>query len=74
MTSVTSVRVEVPVASNRRSAPLVYQFEQGRVDFIRGKLECPYKLDSDKGREWQRGFNSAYFDNLDRCKPATQSA
>jgi hypothetical protein len=26
----------------------------------------PYDIDDVKGKEWQRGFNAAYFDNLDK--------
>jgi hypothetical protein len=47
-----------------RTAPLKIQFEKGVYAFKRGWLGNPYDPETIQGKEWQRGFNSAYFDNL----------
>ena len=49
-----------------RTAPLKIQFEKGVYAFKRGWLGNPYDPETIQGKEWQRGFNSAYFDNLKR--------
>lgn len=49
-----------------RSAPLRIQFEQGYKAFRHGWLVNQYDPVSVAGKEWQRGFDRAYFDNLDR--------
>lgn len=43
------------------------QFEKGYYAFGRGWLSNSYDPDSLAGKEWQRGFDAAYFDNLARC-------
>lgn len=53
---------------SKNDAPLKIQFEQGFVAFRKGNMKCPYRLNSMQAREWQRGFNSAYFHNLDRLQ------
>lgn len=47
-----------------RFPPLTLQFEQGVYAFKRGWIVNQYKPDSIKGKEWQRGFDFAYFENL----------
>ena len=47
-----------------RTAPLKIQFEKGVYAFKRGWLGNPYDPETIQGKEWQRGFNSAYFANL----------
>lgn len=42
------------------------QFEKGYYAFSRGWLGNSYDPDSLAGKEWQRGFDAAYFDNLAR--------
>lgn len=54
--------------SSKHDAPLKIQFQQGAKAFKQGDMKCPYRLDSMQAREWQRGFNSAYFLNLDRLQ------
>lgn len=49
-----------------RTAPLKIQFEKGVYAFKRGWLGNPYDPETIQGKEWQRGFNSAYFVNLDK--------
>lgn len=51
---------------SKYDAPLKIQFSKGYNAFKRGKLNCPYHPNTMQAREWQRGFNKAYFDNLER--------
>ena len=51
-----------------RNAPLKIQFGQGYYAFSRGWLGNQYPADSMAGKEWQRGFDAAYFDNLAKIK------
>ncbi len=51
-----------------RSAPLRIQFEQGYKAFRHGWIVNQYDPMSVAGKEWQRGFDRGYFDNLDRYK------
>lgn len=51
-----------------RVPPLSIQYDKGRYAFTRGWIANPYDEDEAKGKEWQRGFNAAYFDNLDKVK------
>jgi len=39
-------------------------FAQGYEAFLKGYLVCPYRPHRMFEREWHRGFNVAYFDNL----------
>jgi len=41
-------------------------FGLGTNCFTRGKLNNPFKKNSVMYREWQRGFDTAYFNNLQR--------
>ena len=49
-------------------APLRIQFEKGVQCFRQGRIKSPYPLNTMQYREWQRGFNSAYMNNLKRVK------
>jgi hypothetical protein len=51
-----------------RPAPLKIQYGQGYYAFTRGWLSNQYDADSTAGKEWQRGFDAAYFDNLEKLK------
>jgi hypothetical protein len=51
-------------SKQERSAPLKIQFNQGYYAFSRGWLGNQYDPDTVAGKEWQRGFDKAYFDNL----------
>lgn len=51
-----------------RSAPLKIQFGQGHYSFSRGWIANQYSPNSVAGKEWQRGWNAAYFQQLDRIK------
>ena len=46
----------------------ISKFNEGHQSFKQGKLNNPYKKDTQWNREWLRGFNSAYFRNLERVK------
>jgi hypothetical protein len=37
---------------------------EGYEAFRMGHIDCPFKLNTQKYREWMRGFNDAYFENL----------
>lgn len=43
-------------------------FEQGYQDFGKGYLTNPYNKDTPKHRDWEFGFNKAYFRNLERVR------
>jgi hypothetical protein len=45
---------------------LSIQFNQGKYAFNKGWLGNPYESNKAQGKEWQRGFNAAYFENLDK--------
>ena len=49
-----------------RPAPLKIQFGQGHYAVSRGWLNNQYDPESVAGKEWQRGFDAAYFENLAR--------
>jgi hypothetical protein len=41
-------------------------FNEGKRDFKKGQISNPYNPDTQRNREWERGFNSEYFRNLDQ--------
>ena len=47
-------------------APLKIQFEKGVYAFKRGITKSPYHFNTMQYREWQRGWNDAYRDNLEK--------
>ena len=49
-------------------APLKFQFEKGYTDFKHGRVFNPFHKDTMQHREWLRGFNKAYFEQLKRVK------
>ena len=42
-------------------------FLKGIEDFRQGQTRNPYKPKSYYFKEWERGFNYAYYDNLAAC-------
>ena len=50
-------------------APLFIQYKKGINSFYRNE-ESPYKANTMQHREWIRGWNVAYFDNVKRVKNA----
>ena len=49
-------------------APLKFQQEKGYKDFRQGRISNPFPSDTMQYREWERGFNKAYFEQLKRVK------
>ena len=49
-------------------APLVIQYRKGVDDFQKGRLSNPFHKDTMQYRDWNRGFNKAYFDRLRKVK------
>jgi hypothetical protein len=51
-------------------APLRVQYQMGYSSFKNGSnlLASPFDKDTMQHREWERGFNKAYFDQLKRVK------
>jgi len=49
-------------------APLRMQYEKGYTDFKRGRVSNPFHQDTMQFREWNRGFNVAYFEQLKKVK------
>jgi hypothetical protein len=49
-------------------------YEKGRLAFIEGQLSNPYQQDSEfkEHRNWQLGFNQAYFRELNWVKEREQ--
>lgn len=45
-----------------------FAYKEGYYAFSRGWAENKYNHITSKGKEWQRGFDKAYFDNLDSLK------
>lgn len=60
--------MNVTINKGERMPPLSLQFDQGQYAFKRGWVSNSYNPDSNKGKEWQRGWNAAYFGNLDKMK------
>ena len=49
-------------------APLRVQHQMGYDSFKHGTLENPFSDTTMQYREWHRGFNRAFYDNLKRVK------
>jgi hypothetical protein len=49
-----------------RMPPLSLQFQQGAYAFTRGWIANDYRGDTIKAKEWQRGWNAAYFNQMDK--------
>ena len=47
-------------------APLKLQHQMGYSGFKRGRIANPFSEDTMQYREWNRGFNKAFYDNLSR--------
>ena len=48
----------------KHDAPLKIQWMKGYDAFAYGKLYNPYGSDTMLYREWERGFNNAFYDKL----------
>ena len=49
-------------------APLRMQYEKGYGDFKKGRILNPFHEDTMQYREWNRGFNAAYYEQLKRVQ------
>jgi hypothetical protein len=49
-------------------APLRVQHQMGYDAFKHGRVVNPFNDDTMQYREWYRGFNKAFYDNLKRVK------
>lgn len=57
----------------KHDAPLKIQWRRGYDAFYRGsKYTNPYKENSMQSREWERGYNKAYFETLRKVKHEEQ--
>jgi len=54
-------------------APLKVQFQRGYEDFTRGRVNNPFHMDTMQFREWNRGFNKAFSENLKRVTKHEQT-
>ena len=54
-------------------APLKVQFQRGYDDFKRGRINNPFHMDTMQFREWDRGFNKAFSENLKRVTKHEQT-
>ena len=57
---------------SKYDAALSIQFGWGYKAFKKGNLDSKLKQNSMQHREWQRGFNIAYFENLKKVKQREQ--
>lgn len=48
---------------NKFNLPLLIPFTQGKIGFYKNEKN-PYTFTSMNGKEWERGYNYAYFENL----------
>ena len=55
---------------NQEKSPTKVAFDMGKRAFVKGIFNSPYKKTSVLHREWERGFNSAYFENQTTPKTA----
>ena len=53
-----------------RQPPHRIQDEKGYKAFHRCKVTNPYNIDTAFYKEWERGFNKAYFENLEKIHAA----
>ena len=51
--------------SNKARATLQVAFESGKIGF-KNNMDNPFHPESDLYKEWERGYNKEYFDNLKR--------
>ena len=56
--------------STKEKRPTEVAYEMGKRAFKKGIFDSPYKKTSVLHREWQRGFNFAYFNNQPQQKIA----
>lgn len=52
------------MSGSKANKPTKQAYDSGRQAFYKGKLDSPYRKRSILHKEWVRGFDTAYFDNL----------
>ena len=52
-------------ALNKNDAPLRIQYQKGRTAFYKGHMVSSFNRNTMQYREWLRGFNAAYYENLE---------
>jgi hypothetical protein len=57
-----------PSQNTKKARPVEVALDMGKRAFLSGKQNSPYKTSSHLFKEWQRGYNTAYFDNLERIR------
>jgi len=62
---VISLRPEAVAVSKKARATLQVAFESGKIGFKKNMYN-PFHPKSDLYKEWERGYNTEYFDNLKR--------
>ena len=68
MTQATQKKSRKERGLGKYDAPLRMQFEKGYADFKHGRVVNPFSIHTMQNREWERGFNKAYFEQLKRVK------
>ena len=61
----TSLRPEAVAVSKKAKDTVQVAFESGKIGF-RNNMYDPFHPKSDLYKEWERGYNREYFDNLKR--------
>ena len=53
----------VPRSTYTKSKQTIKPFNEGYQSFLRGDLGNPYQVNTKDNRDWEMGFNKAYFKN-----------
>ena len=53
----------VPRSTHTASKQKMKPFNEGYQSFLRGNLGNPYQVNTKDNRDWEMGFNKAYFKN-----------
>lgn len=69
MTTGIAEKVIRDAKGSSNKSPLAVAFDMGRRAFYKGFFDSPYKRESMLEKEWQRGFNTAYFEQCLRLMP-----
>jgi len=68
MNTTTKRLTRVERGLGKYDAPLRMQYDKGYTDFNKGRVGNPFAEDTMQYREWERGFNTAYYDQLKRVQ------
>ena len=53
----------VPRSTYTASKQKIKPFNEGYQSFLEGNLDNPYQVNTKDNRDWEMGFNKAYFKN-----------